>query len=99
MAGSPGELLAFGGGLGRLKIIPPVRRPAREVDQKPVEAVTLLEVDERADEDLAVEPDVRGLGGAVQEVVSEGELAHDRHAVWHFMVHGRLDAFSRRHVR
>jgi len=78
---------------------PPVRRPAGHVDQKAVEPVALLEFAQRPHEHFAVEPDVRRIVIAVQEIVPQRQLAHHRHPIRPFVPHGARDAFARIHGR
>jgi hypothetical protein len=70
----------------------PVGGAARQIDQEPVEPVPLLEFGQRPDEHVAVEPDVGRRVVAVQEKVSQCQLAHHRHAIRDLVPHSFRDS-------
>jgi hypothetical protein len=67
---------------------------AGEVDQDPVEAVAAGEGDVGVGDGLVVQREVGGVEAEVDEVVTDGELAHDGDAVRHLAPHGGDDAFA-----
>jgi hypothetical protein len=93
----PGDLCARDVRLFAGDVVAPVRGTSRQIDEDSVEAVPALELDQRLGEHSAVEPDVGGRVIAVEKVMTEGELAHDRQAVGHLMPHGRGDSLPAGH--
>ena len=65
----------------------PMRVPSRQIYQDAVEAIPLLQCKKRLPESFRRMPDFHCGRGEVQEVVPQGELAHDRDAIHGLMSH------------
>jgi hypothetical protein len=71
---------------------------AVETDKDSIEIIDFSQLQQSLCENLAGMPELRRRKTSLKEHVPDAHLAHHRHTVWFFQIHGLLKTFFREHV-